>query len=431
MEERFELKNVKGTFDFLPQEQLIRNKIMDTLKEVFALYGYLPLETPILCYYDLLASKYAGGAEILKEVYTLTDQGQRTLGLRYDLTVPFSKVLSMQKELSLPFRRYEIGKVFRDGPVKVGRNREFYQCDVDVCGIQGLGAEAELFSLALEGYKRLGIDVELHWNNRKFLSGLMQYCSIKEDLVSKAILAVDKLEKVGKESVLKELVDLGFVKEKIETLFSLLQLSFDEIKEKIGPDSNDLLKEGLMEIEELTQYLKEMNILNNCPFKPFLARGLEIYTGTVWEIFDKEKRVTSSLGGGGRYDKIITNFINDGNLYPAIGMCFGLEPIYEILKNDETILKKSPYDVYLFPLEINAHIFGIAQKLRQNNIKVLLEMNRTKLKKGLDYANKNHIPYVLIIGEDEIKKEKYALKDMEKGIQEELTIENLIEKLKK
>lgn len=430
MEEKFELKNVKGTFDFLPQEQVVRNKIIDTLKEVFALYGYLPLETPILCHYDLLASKYAGGAEILKEVYTLTDQGKRKLGLRYDLTVPFSKVISMQKELVLPFRRYEIGKVFRDGPVKVGRNREFYQCDVDVCGISSLSAEAELFSLALEGYKRLGIDVELHWNNRKFLSGVMQYCKIPENLISPSILAVDKLEKLGKEAVLKELTDLGLNQSDVEELFSILTLRLDEIEEKLKDSSLALLKEGLEEIHTLSDYLKGMNLLEQCPFKPFLARGLEIYTGTVWEMFDKKRRVTSSLGGGGRYDKIITNFIHDGNSYPAIGMCFGLEPIYEILKKEETF-HEDLYDVYLFPFEMNKEVLKVAQVLRENNIRTLVEMNRSKLKKGLDFANRNHIRYALIIGEDEIKSEKYALKDMDAGTQENMTLEELVQKLSK
>ena len=169
------IQNVKGSMDYLPKEQILRNRVINVLSDTFQEYGYLPLETTTLCYYDLLASKYAGGAEILKEVYKLKDQGNRELGLRYDLTVPFSKIICMNlnKEIELPFRRYEIGKVYRDGPVKLGRDREFYQCDVDVCGISSLLAEAELLQMASICYKELSINIDIKWNNRKFLSGLI------------------------------------------------------------------------------------------------------------------------------------------------------------------------------------------------------------------------------------------------------------------
>ena len=151
------LKNVKGSMDFLPEEQMIRNKVIKTLSDTFVEYGYLPIETTTLCYYDMLASKYAGGAEILKEVYKLNDQGERDLALRYDLTVPFSKIIAMNKGLNLPFRRYEIGKVFRDGPVKLGRTREFYQCDIDVVGDESLSinVDAELPTIIYEIFKKL------------------------------------------------------------------------------------------------------------------------------------------------------------------------------------------------------------------------------------------------------------------------------------
>ena len=195
------LQNVKGSMDYLPQEQMIRNKIINILSNTFEEYGYLPLETTTICYYDLLASKYAGGAEILKEVYKLNDQGERNLALRYDLTVPFAKVIAMNKGLNLPFKRYEIGKVYRDGPVKVGRAREFYQCDIDVCGIEGQYVEAELMSLAVSGYKKLGININIEWNNRKFLSGIISLCGIKEEYISNVILSVDKLAKIGEKGV--------------------------------------------------------------------------------------------------------------------------------------------------------------------------------------------------------------------------------------
>ncbi|HKZ42042.1 MAG TPA: ATP phosphoribosyltransferase regulatory subunit, partial [Candidatus Hodarchaeales archaeon] len=166
-----ELKILKGTTDYLPNEQIIRARIAAKLSRVFELYGFLPLETPILEYYDILASKYAGGAEILKETYKLTDQGQRELALRYDLTIPFSRVLGMNPSLPKPFKRYEIGKVFRDGPVKPGRNREFTQCDVDIAGVKSVIAESELIALTLDVFSLLKIDINVEINNRKLLSG--------------------------------------------------------------------------------------------------------------------------------------------------------------------------------------------------------------------------------------------------------------------
>ena len=191
MKEDFKLMNLKGTNDFLPEEQIIRNKIINVLRNTFESYGFLPLETPVLCYYDLLASKYAGGAEILKEVYKLTDQGDREIGLRYDLTVPFSKVIGMNKGLILPFKRYEIGKVFRDGPVKLGRAREFYQCDVDACGTESPYAEIEYFMMTRDVFKKLNINVEIRYNNRKFLSGLLEYCGVLNENISSFILSVE------------------------------------------------------------------------------------------------------------------------------------------------------------------------------------------------------------------------------------------------
>ena len=167
------LMNLKGTNDFLPKDQIIRNKIVDILKKNFEKYGYLPIETPILNYYDLLAYKYDSDAEILSEIYKLKDQGDRNLGLRYDLTVPFCKVIGLNKDLKMPFRRYEIGRVFRNGPVKLGRTREFYQCDIDVVGIDNRYIEAEQILMAINTYKDLGIDVLVKYNNRKLMSGLI------------------------------------------------------------------------------------------------------------------------------------------------------------------------------------------------------------------------------------------------------------------
>lgn len=417
-----ELKNLKGTEDYLPKEQMLRNKIINTLSNVFETYGYLPLETPTLCYYDLLASKYAGGAEILKEVYTLEDQGKRKLGLRYDLTVPFSKVISINKDITLPFKRYEIGKVFRDGPVKIGRNREFYQCDVDVCGLSDRLSEAELLTMAIKCFEELGIEIYIEWNNRKLLSGLIIECDIPEEITPRVILSVDKLAKIGEDGVRAELNEYDIDNDKLDKLFSYFKLDIEGLKKEFANTDNQKLKEGLDEVIELSDYIEKLN-LKECIFVPYLARGLEIYTGFVLEVFDKQQRITSSLGGGGRYDKIITNFIDDGNEYPAVGMSFGLSPIYAVL-NMENNEHESLYDLLIIPMNTKAESLSLANKLRDNNLKVLIEMKK-KLNKSLDWANRNNIPYVIILGEDELNTKKIKIKDMINSTSYEVDLEDI------
>ena len=194
----------------------------------------MPLETPILNYYDLLAYKYESDAEILSEIYKLKDQGGRDLGLRYDLTVPFCKVIGINKDLRLPFRRYEIGKVFRNGPVKLGRTREFYQCDVDVVGIDNRLIEAEQILMAINTYKDLGIDIIVKYNNRKLMSGLIKEVGIDESLISSVIGIIDKMEKISKEELIDLLLKLEIQKEKINNLLNYFQLSFDEYIDKFN-----------------------------------------------------------------------------------------------------------------------------------------------------------------------------------------------------
>ena len=192
------IANVKGGYDFLPQEEKIRNYIKETLKEVFELYGYFSIETPIITYYDILTDKYDDESDILKEIYKLSDQGDRKLGLRYDLTVPFAKFIALNKnKIKYPFKRYEIAKVFRDGPVKTGRDREFTQCDVDVVGLDGQFVEAELLSLYRDAFKRLGIDIIIKYNSRKLMMGLMIENGVSEDMISIVTTIIDKKDKLS------------------------------------------------------------------------------------------------------------------------------------------------------------------------------------------------------------------------------------------
>lgn len=400
------LMNVKGTFDYMPKDMILRNKITDTLRKNFEKYGYLPIETPMLNYFDLLTYKYGNDAEIVSEIYRLTDQGERDLGLRYDLTVPFCKVVGLNKDLSLPFRRYEIGRVFRNGPVKLGRTREFYQCDIDVVGIDNCYIEAEQMLMAINTYKDLGIDIFVKYNNRKLMSGLILEAGIEEDKIASVIGVIDKRDKVSLDDLKEMLMDLEINNESIDKLLDLFEKDIEYFKSI----NNALVQEGLSELLELNTYLEELGIKEDCVFNPYLARGLTIYTGVVFEFYDKKQRLTCALGAGGRYNKIITNFMDNGNNYPAVGLSFGLEPIYTILKQEE--LNSSVLDVFMVPLDTQIDTLKLANELRKNDIKVLIEMNKKKIGKCFEYAERENIRFVMIIGGNEVESNNYKIKDM-------------------
>ena len=419
------LQNLKGTTDFLPSQQIIRNKIIDTLKKNFEKYGYLPIKTPILNKFDLLAYKYSEDAEILNEVYHLSDQADRDLGLRYDLTIPFCKVIGLNKDLSMPFRRYEIGKVFRNGPVKAGRAREFYQCDVDVVGINGRYIEIEQLLMVESIFKQLDIDIEIKWNNRKLMTGLLKYLNIKDDLIDKVISLIDRIEKTTYQELLKEFNKIGITN--MDEILELFNKSLNDYQRLFLNTDIEILRHGIDECLELQSYIDSLNLNDKIVFYPKLARGLGIYTGVVYEFFDKQKRITSSLGGGGRYDKIITDFMNNGQEYPAVGLSFGLEPIYEILKSNEE--KNNLIDVLIIPMETEMECLKIATKLRNSGINTLIEMNNRKMKKSFAYADKNNIKYVIVVGSNEVENNLYTLKDMETGDQSMDSIEQIIKKI--
>lgn len=419
-------QNLKGVTDYYGKEQLIRNKIIDVLKHTFENYGYLPLDSSILYNYDVLAYKYQDGAEILNEIYTLRDQGNRQLGLRYDLTIPFCKVISNEKELRLPFRRYEIGKVFRNGPVKLGRCREFYQCDIDVVGIDGIDIEIEQMLLVLNVFEQLGIDIVIKWNNRKLMSSLIKYEGIEEDKVDLVIGVIDKLEKLSTEELVKEFEKINIDSETVGKLLGIFTKDIDYYNNLFIDDK--LYQEALAEINELNNKLELLKIKDKTKFTPTLARGLSIYTGTVFEFYDKDLRLTCSLGGGGRYNKIITDFISDGNTYPAVGLSFGLEPIYTILKDKYE--KENLVDVYIIPMDTELECIRLAETLRRRNINVLVELNKRKVKKCFEYANKENIKYVIVIGSNEIESNCYTVKNMISGEQYNMKEEELLEFLK-
>ncbi len=409
------MKNVRGTYDYLPNEQLMRNKVMATLKEVFETYGFNPIETPILCMQEVLESKYAGGAEILKEVYTLTDQGERELALRYDLTVPFSRFIGMNKNrLNMPFKKYEIGKVFRNGPIKRGRKREFYQADVDVVGLKTDYAELEFFQMIDCIANKLGIHVVVKYNNREVLTEILKVLQVPLDNMASIILTIDKLEKMSEKDVLTELYSKGMEEENAIKLLELLRLDYKQILKII--ESSSTLERFETFIQRVDKMEKSKSV--NFTFTPSLARGLEVYTGTIWEVFidDETSQVTSSIGAGGRYDKIIGQLLETEEEYPAVGMTFGVDVIMERLKETQVNTMESRVECLIIPMtgcELEALQF--ANGLRNKTLKVEVDFTGKKLKKSLARANKLNIPFVAVYGDDERTKGVIRIKDMKNG----------------
>ena len=422
------IENVKGTFDYSGKEQQIREYIKDTLKNVFKLYGYEPLETPIICNFDLLALKYNPEDEILKEIYKVTDQGKRNLGLRYDLTIPFAKFITIEKGLILPYKRYEIGDVFRDGPVKAGRNRQFVQCDVDVVGLDGANIEEEIISIFVRGMKEFKIPFEIKINNRKLMQGIIESLGItSEEDISNVIKAIDKMDKIPREDLMSELLDLGINENNQNLLMKYFNMSLAELKEEFSNVNNENILEGLKELKDLIELLEYSNYSEYIKFAPTLARGQEYYTGNIFEVYAINSGIKSSIGGGGRYDKLITNWIDDGNVYPAVGISFGLNVIYEILKNREDFASKSMVDLYIVPMDTFKESLRLADKIRNFDIKVEVEMKNKKVKKALDYANRENIPYVIVLGENEINEKKVKVKEMSTGKEYDLSFNNIEE----
>lgn len=407
------IANVKGGYDFLPQEEKIRNYIKETLKEVFELYGYFSIETPIITYYDILTDKYDDESDILKEIYKLSDQGDRKLGLRYDLTVPFAKFIALNKnKIKYPFKRYEIAKVFRDGPVKTGRDREFTQCDVDVVGLDGQFVEAELLSLYRDAFKRLGIDIIIKYNSRKLMMGLMIENGVSEDMISIVTTIIDKKDKLSINEFENLMLKYGIKKKNIDSLASTFSLSLDELNSKYLNSDNKFIKDGLNELNELNTYIVNLGLQEICTFSPSLARGQNYYTGNVFEVYEKNNKISGSIGGGGRYDNMITNFIDDGNLYPTVGISFGLSSIYELLKDEQKVSNQAQIDIFIISMNEPVASLKVASELRKLGYKVEIDTSNKKIKKLFEYANKENIKYVIVLGEDEIKNENFRIKDM-------------------
>src|SRR3989344_2543224 len=427
---RFELP--KGTRDFLPEEKILRDCIINTLKETFELYGYNTLETPALEMYETLSSKYAGGSEILKEIYTLTDNAKRKLALRYDLTVPLARVIASNPALKKPFKRYQIDRVWRDGPIKLGRYREFWQCDADVIGIKSMLADAELLALANSFFKKINLDVTICVNNRKLLNSILDIYNIQKEKQESIIITLDKIKKIGIKGVAAELKKKNISDKAIKALLELFNAKNKDDYKLI--DKLDKLlkeKEGINEIKELLYYCKEFN-LDNVKLEISMARGLSYYTGTVFEIFINNGSLSCSLAAGGRFDSMISNFMNSREEVPAVGISFGLDTLMDaVTLNKKIQLKKSTTLVYIIPIDAKKECIKIAKSLRDQGIKCDMDLVGRSITKNLEYVNKLNIPYALIIGSDELKQKKLKLKDMASGKEKLLNIEVIFKELKK
>ncbi|MFD1413033.1 histidine--tRNA ligase [Oceanobacillus jeddahense] len=415
---KMEYQNVKGTQDYLPESESMRRNIRRTLEDVFIQYGCQPLETPILNYTELLASKYGGGAEILEEMYTLTDRGERNLALRYDLTIPFAKVAAMNPILKMPFKRYEIGKVFRDGPIKTGRLREFTQCDVDIVGVDSQMGEAELMLMALDAFDKLGLKVNIQYNNRKLLTGVLDLFGVEDEKINTVVLVLDKLEKIGGDAVVDELDEQGVSDTAIRLIKQFLvdanrtDLSYFESLS----NQNEQVRKGLQELKELKSYLNYLDVGEQCIFNPFLARGLEIYTGTVYEMFLADDSIKSSIGSGGRYDNAIGGLIGTDETFSTVGISFGLDVIYTAMSAAEGNQKNGrEMDFYIIPLGTEKESLSVSKYFRDKGYKVEVEMGNKKVGKALNWANKEKIRNVIIIGDEEVRNNQFKVKDMFSG----------------
>lgn len=421
-----DLNAPRGARDFLPEEAALRESVAGKLKEVFRKYGFVPLETPVMENIDVLSSKFAGGEEILKETYALTDQGGRKLGLRYDLTVPLCRVFA-GNVMAKPFKRYQIAPVFRDGPLKKGRYREFVQCDVDTLGVEGMDAEAEILSMVKEAFSSIGLDVKIKVNSRLLLNGLLEEAGVEENKQLGALLSLDKLEKIGAEGVVAEMQrERGLTKKQAEKVMGVFgKADGFPYLEKIG---NQNAQEGVKQLKELFALLKAYGV--QAELVPNLARGLNYYTGTVFEVYLKKGEISSSLAGGGRYDNLVGQFSGKEKV-PAVGISFGLDVIMEALKDQGERKNASSAKVYVFAIgDTKKDCIKIVQELRKAGIQCLLDLADRGVSKNFAFASKQSIPFALIVGEKELKEKKFTLRDMASGKERKLSVEELKKELK-
>ena len=428
-------KTLPGFMELLPNEQIQFNGMVDKIRSSYEKFGFLPLDTPIIEMAEVLLAKAGGETE--KQIYRF-NKGDNDLALRFDLTVPLAKyICEYFNDITFPFKRYQIGKVYRGERPQKGRYREFYQCDIDIIGDGELSIvnDAEMPSVIYSTIKELGFDeFTIKVNNRKLLNGLFLELELNEESVE-IMRIIDKLEKIGKENVIKCLQDLNVEDQKIEKILDFIEIdgSTDEKLEKLrGLDfTNELFKQGLEELSEVVKYVRLFGV----PDTHFMvdltiARGLDYYTGTVYETFLNNYREVGSVCSGGRYDNL-AEFYTDRKM-PGVGVSIGLTRLFSKL-SELNILReeaKSIAKVLVVSMtEEPNRALEVGAAFRNAGINTDVYIEDKKIKAKFKYADKLQIPYVAIIGEDEEKNGTVSLKNMETGEQEEVSIEKAIEKL--
>lgn len=413
----------KGMRDFLPADMLKRDYVFGIVREVFHLYGFEPLQTPVLELKDTLMGKYGEDAE--KLIYHAQHPGgKEEVALRYDLTVPLARVVGQHENLlTMPFKRYQLSPVWRAERPQRGRYREFYQCDADIVGIAGMQADAEIISLIVAVMRRLGFpQFSVKINNRKLLTGMGQYSGVPDAQLGDLYRSVDKFDKIGVEGVQKELIERGIASDVVARMIELITArqpgleNLDFLEDIMG--SIPAAAEGIRELRELAAYLNDADVpAQNYEFDFTMVRGLGYYTGPIFETIISEPNL-GSVNGGGRYDDLIGLFRKDS--LPTVGMAFGIERIIDVME----ILNLYPPDIVGTVVEVLVTAFSpetrsqstkLTAVLRSGGVRTELYMQEKNLGKQFDYANKKGIPLVAVLGPEEITKGVVKLKRLTDG----------------
>lgn len=445
----------KGTRDFGPEEMAKRNYIFDTIKSVFQVYGFRQIETPAMETLHTLMGKYGdegdkllfkvlNSGDYLKKVTDEELKARNVLklqtklcekGLRYDLTVPFARYVVMHREeLQMPFKRYQIQPVWRADRPQKGRYREFYQCDADVVGSDSLLNEVELVQIMDTVFMRFDVRVAIKLNNRKILSGIAEVIGEKERIVDITV-AIDKLDKIGVDGVNKELREDGISEEAIVRLQPIIKLegSNDEKLNIISDvlNKSEIGQKGIDEVRFILETLKKVHLHNTIELDLTLARGLNYYTGAIFEVKALDVEM-GSITGGGRYDNLTGIFGMPG--LSGVGFSFGADRIYDVLNALDLYPKESQKGTDVLFINFGdaetAYCMPIVAKLRQSDVATELFPDKVKMKKQMNYANAKHIPFVALAGETEMAAQKVTLKDMETGEQQLLSAEEVVAKLR-
>lgn len=432
----------KGTRDFGQVEMARRNYIFDTIKQVFALYGFQQIETPSMENIGTLMGKY--GEEGDKLLFRIQNSGEKASlapekGLRYDLTVPFARyVVQHREELSFPFKRFQIQPVWRADRPQKGRYREFYQCDVDVIGSDSLIGELELIQIVEEVYRRLGIRVCLHINNRKILAGIAEVIGAPDKIIDITV-AIDKLDKIGIDAVNAELAERGLSAEAVAALQPILKGQGDKVqstKEQLAElreylAGSEIGLKGVEELEEVFRLIDAVGLTGEAGLSIeldlCLARGLNYYTGAIFEVKALDAQI-GSITGGGRYDNLTGIFGLPG--VSGVGISFGADRIYDVLTELDLFPKELQSATQIlfatFGDEELRYAIRWAKELRAQGISVEVYPEPTKMKKQMGYADDKKIPYVAIVGGNEMESNTVMLKEMSSGEQRQVTLEELI-----